>query len=248
MTPSDQQSAPQDSRDWVLGMVSHELRNSLTAITVATRALTRGPAPSAAALIASRILVSADRMNGIIHDLLDLGMVGAGGSIEINPTTSDGHQISRRIVGELETANPGREIRLHVVGDGSGCWDGNRMEQVVSNLVSNALQYGAEDAPITIVSEGDGTHWTVSVHNLGDPIPPDVVPQLFDPFKRGSDRRHAGRRNLGIGLFIVRQVVLAHGGNVQVTSRPVAGTRFVVTVPRIRTPSSGGDVCRSSTT
>jgi sigma-B regulation protein RsbU (phosphoserine phosphatase) len=247
MTSSDQQSAPQSGRDWILGLVSHELRNSLAAITVAGTALTRGAGPSAAAVIGSRILVSAGRMDGIIRDLLDLGMVAASGSIEINRTPANGHEICRRIVGELETAHPGRQIRLHIDGDATGYWDSDRLEQVVSNLVANALQYGAEDAPVSIVSEGSETHWTVSVHNLGDPIPPDDVPHLFDPFKRGSGQRHTGRRNLGIGLFIVRQVVLAHGGNIQVTSPAMEGTRFVVTLPRIRTQSSSSDLHRSPT-
>jgi sigma-B regulation protein RsbU (phosphoserine phosphatase) len=232
MTPSLDEICQED-RDWVLGIVSHELRTSLSAITLSSMALARGPATSVARNVA-RILFSARRMNGIIDDLLDLSKARRGGGIEIKPTLADAHEICKRIVDELETANPGREIRLLLQGDANGCWDANRLEQVVSNLISNALQYGAEEAPITIESQGSATHWTLSVHNLGNPIPPATLPRLYKPFERGTDTgaRQAGARNLGIGLFIVRQLVLGHGGTIDARSSATEGTWFVVRLPR----------------
>jgi signal transduction histidine kinase len=184
--------------------------------------------------IAKRILVSAHRMEAIISDLLDLTKMRLGGGIEVKRTVTDAHELCARIVEELQAGYPGREIRLCVEGDGNGRWDASRLEQVVSNLVANALQHGPEDAPVTVASQGGETEWTLSVHNLGEAIPPEALPHLFDPLRRGHDVRggRPGRRHLGIGLFIVREVVLAHGGIIDATSGPAEGTRFVVRLPR----------------
>jgi sigma-B regulation protein RsbU (phosphoserine phosphatase) len=225
-------SAPQADRDWVLGIVSHELRNPLAAITMLSMVLMEGSAASAAAQHASRILASARRMNEIIGGLLDLSQARWGGGLAIKPTSIDAHEICRRIVGELEAPHPGRQIRLLLEGDANGFWDGDRLEQVVCNLVSNALQHGAEDSPITVESRGGETHWQLAVHNLGMPIPPVMMPRLYDPFARGPGARQEGAGHLGIGLFIVRQLVLGHGGTIQATSSASEGTRFVVRLPR----------------
>jgi len=224
--PSDQQA---------LAIVSHDLRSPLSAIMMGASVLKRESGLSAEAVrIAKRILVSAQRMEAIISDLLDLTKVRLGGGIEMKRTPTDAHELCRRIVEELQAGYPGREIRLRVEGDGNGRWDASRLEQVVSNLVANALQHGPEDAAVTVDSEGSEGQWTLSVHNLGEPIPPEVLPHLFDPFRRGHDAHGGppGRRHLGIGLFIVREVVQAHGGTIDVTSGFAEGTRFVVRLPR----------------
>ncbi len=221
-------------RERLLGIVSHDLRNPLNAILMGASLLRRQPRASAeAARIASRIVASAERMDAIIGDLLDMTKVRLGGGIELKRRPTDGHQLSARIVEELRAAHPGRDIRLRVAGDGSGRWDASRIEQVVSNLAANALQYGPEDEPVTIESRGGKDDWTLSVHNLGEPIPPDLLPHLFDPFSRGREPGAGkGRRNLGLGLFIVRAVVEAHGGSIDVTSERKQGTRFLVRLPR----------------
>jgi signal transduction histidine kinase len=105
---------------------------------------------------------------------------------------------------------------------------------VVSNLVANALQYGREGTPVTIESRGGEEQWTLSVHNLGEPIPSDVLLRLFEPFRRvrRAKRSRSGRYHLGIGLFIAREVVQAHGGSIEVTSTLAEGTRFVVQLPK----------------
>ncbi len=221
-------------RERVLAIVSHDLRNPLNAILMGASVLRRAPRASAEAVrIASRIVSSAERMDAIIGDLLDLTKVRLGGGIEVRRRPTDGHELSARIVEELKAAHPGRDIQLRVEGDGSGRWDASRIEQVVSNLASNALQYGPEDEPVTIESRGGENDWTLTVHNLGEPIPADLLPHLFDPFKRGREPAAGkGRKNLGLGLFIVRAVVEAHGGSVDVTSERKQGTRFLVRLPR----------------
>jgi PAS domain S-box-containing protein len=221
-------------RERVLGIVSHDLRNPLNAIMMGASVMRREPRASRESVrIASRIVASAERMDAIIGDLLDLTKVRLGGGIELKLAKADAHELSARVVEELRAANPGREIRLRTVGDATGRWDTFRLEQVVSNLASNALQYGPEEAPVTVESQGHGPGWTLSVHNLGEPIPPELLPHLFDPFRRGEGPAAGkGRRNLGLGLFIVRAVVEAHGGTIDVTSAPGQGTRFTASLPR----------------
>jgi len=224
--PADQQA---------LAIVSHDLRSPLSAILMGASVLRRQSGLSAEAVrIAKRILVSAQRMEAIISDLLDLTKVRLAGGVEVKRKPIDAHELCARIVEELQAGYPGREIQLRVEGDGNGRWDPGRLEQVVSNLAANALQHGPEDSPVTVASEGGATEWTLSVHNLGEPIPPEALPHLFDLFRRGHDVHggRPGRRHLGIGLFIVREVVHAHGGTIDVTSGLAEGTRFVVRLPR----------------
>jgi len=221
-------------RERVLGIVSHDLRNPLNAIMMGASVLRREPrAPAGTIRVAERILSSAERMDAIIGDLLDLTKVRLGGGIEIKREPIDAHELSARIIDELRAGYPGREVRLSVDGDGNGRWDASRLEQVVSNLASNALQHGPQDQPVTVESRGNDEEWILSVHNLGEPIAPDLLPYLFDPFRRGTGTGdHNGRGHLGLGLFIARAVVEAHGGSIDVTSRRGEGTRFSVRLPR----------------
>jgi len=222
-------------RERVLGIIGHDLLNPLSAILMAASTLRDDPSLLGPARVASRILSSAYRIESIISDLLDLTQARLGGGIAITRAPTDAHALCRRILEELQAVNPGREIRFTPKGDADGRWDADRLEQVVSNLVSNALQYGPPDSAVNVDSRGTATGWTFSVHNAGDPIPPDVLPHIFDPFKRGrapETEVSRGRRNLGLGLFIARELVLAHQGTIEVTSIAGQGTWFVVRLPR----------------
>lgn len=226
-------AARHDERDEVLGIVSHELRNSLSAINHWSNALLHDPASSRVSQNAQHILASARRMHGIIHDILDVGRLQAGDSLMLERTQADAHELCAHIVDELEAGNTRPRIRLRSRGEALGRWDARRLSQVMSNLISNALQYGDYGAPVTVESRGDETHWELSVHNVGAPISPGLMSRLFDPYVRGADAtRLAGANHLGIGLFIVRQIVIAHGGTIEVSSSAETGTRFVVRLPR----------------
>jgi signal transduction histidine kinase len=214
-----------------LAIAGHDLRNPLAAVIMGASALEHESGLSAEVLhTASRILVSAKRMSRIIENLLEWcsARLGVGPEMKLEPT--DAHALCGRIVEELKLGHPGREIRLRTEGNGKGLWDADRLERVVSNLIANALQYGPEDTPVTIESRGNDTEWTLSVHNLGAPIPPEVVANLFEPFRRGREASSGGIPHLGIGLFIVRRIVQAHRGAVDVTSG-AEGTRFTVRLP-----------------
>jgi PAS domain S-box-containing protein len=223
-----------DLRERVIGVVGHDLRNPLSAIQMAATLLRDDPRGAGTPRLAGRILSSAHRIEGIVRDLLDLAKVRLGGGLVITPAPTDGHALCAKIVEEMQAANPGREIRLCTAGDCMGRWDADRLEQVVSNLVGNALQYGPPEIAVNLESRGSATEWTLSVHNFGDPIPTDVLPNIFDPFKRGRPGtcREAGTRNLGLGLFIVRELVQAHGGTIEVTSTARKGTRLLMRLPR----------------
>ncbi len=216
-----------------LAIAGHDLRNPLAALIMGASVLEHVPGiPAEVLRTASRILVSAKRMSRIIEDLLEVcsARLSVGMEMKLEPT--DGHELCARIVEELELGHPGREMRLLAEGNGSGRWDAARLEQVVSNLVANALQYGPEDAPVTIDSRGSETEWTLSVHNLGAPISPEVLRNLFEPFRCGREGGSSGGLpHLGIGLFIVRRIVQAHRGVIDVTSG-VDGTRFLVRLPK----------------
>jgi signal transduction histidine kinase len=221
-----------DLEDRVLAMVSHELRSPLTAITVGASVLKqeRRLTPDAVRF-AAQILTSAKRMERIIANLLDLTTVRLSGGLGVKLTSTDAHELCTRMVDELQMGHPGREIRLLIEGEAKGRWDAGRLEQLVSNLAANALEYGREDAAVTIASQGSATHWTVSVHNQGKPIPPKLMRHLFEPFRDVSAKRPEGG-HLGIGLFIAREVVQAHGGAIEVISRAGKGTRFIARLPK----------------
>jgi signal transduction histidine kinase len=218
----------------VLAIAGHDLGNPLGAVMMGASQLKREPGISQQVIrIASSILMSVERMSKIVRDLLDLSNSRLSGGIALKPTPTNAHELCTRIVEELQMAHPGREIRLRAEGDGNGRWDPDRLEQVVSNLAANALHYGPDQTPVTVESLGSEAKWTFSVHNLGEAIPAELLPHVWEPFRRGRGSRSSGGvPHLGIGLFIVRRIVEAHRGTVHVTSEAAEGTRFVVRLPK----------------
>jgi signal transduction histidine kinase len=139
------------------------------------------------------------------------------------------------VVDELRTAHPGRDIRLRAPSI-MGTWDRDRLEQVFSNLVSNAIHYGLQTAPVTVDADVAGERARVSVHNDGPPIPDALRVALFDPFRRGERDCHLPQTaGLGLGLYITHELVTAHGGQIEVQSLPETGTTFRVFLPRAST-------------
>lgn len=130
---------------------------------------------------------------------------------------------------EIRAGQPDAVVRLQAGGDLRGEWDPDRLAQVVSNLVGNGIQHGS-GTPVTLTARGDGDSVTLAVHNGGPPIPPDVLPFVFEPLARG--RGESAGHSIGLGLFIARAIVLAHGGNIQVNSSTDAGTTFTVRLPK----------------
>jgi signal transduction histidine kinase len=209
--------------------VGHDLRNPLTAILTAAQLLEMTATDDRTKMTAARLRSSGKRMNAIIDDLFDLARVRLGGGITIEPTTADLLEVAHRVVAEQQQSRPKRRFEVVPEGDLRGEWDHRRLEQVLSNLIGNAERHGEPDSPITVRLEGRDGDVTFSVHNRGV-IAPDLLPVLFDPFRQGREK--ASREGLGLGLFIVRQVIEAHGGTVDVTSTPEEGTTVSIRLPR----------------
>jgi signal transduction histidine kinase len=214
-------------QDTNMGVLAHDLRNPLNAIVTGTNLLRRVPAlPDQAQRIADRIDRSAQRMGLMIRDILDFARGRLGGGIPLNRQAVDLAALCREIIDEVQTAYPAARIEVRVDGDLRGSWDRARIEQALSNLVINAIQHGVGDVVLTLSARAQD-HVVVSVRNDGRAIPAEQLPNLFDAFHRG-DRSPAG---LGLGLFIVREIVRAHAGTIDVASSP-EGTTFTMRLPR----------------
>ena len=221
-------------RERMLGILGHDLRNPLSAVVVGLSLLRRrADLAEDAREQVNRIDRAAKRMLEMIETLLDFSESRFKGSLPIAPVTADLHEVARAVMEELRAANPGREIELTTRGDGRSRCDPARMAQVVSNLVGNALVHGARDEPVRVSIAGDADELSLAVSNGGTPIPAELLPVLFEPFRQGPGCRDASRaRGLGLGLYIAKQIVTAHGGEIDVRSTAESGTTFTVRVPR----------------
>ncbi len=221
-------------RERMLGILGHDLRNPLSAVVVGTSLLVRRAdlAEDAREQVA-RIDRASKRMLEMIETLLDFSASRFKGTLPIAPVTVDLHEVARAVMEELRAANPGREVELTTRGDGRGCLDPARMAQVLSNLVGNALVHGARDESVRVSVAGGEDELSLAVSNRGTPIPAELLPVLFEPFRQGPGCRDASRaRGLGLGLYIAKQIVTAHGGEIRVRSSAESGTTFTVRVPR----------------
>lgn len=211
-------------------VLGHDLRNPLGAILTGAHLIQRASTQDMVRDTAVRMLSSGKRMSRLIDDLLDLTRARLAGGIALKRDTIDFGALLQRVVKEHEAAFPERHVEVTQAGDVTGDWDGDRLGQVASNLIGNAFQHGAPDRPVRVSLDGtDPDQVVLSVENDGV-IPLDLQPHLFDPFRGGQ---RAGRNEgLGLGLYIVQQIVQAHGGRVEVHSMPETQTRFRVVVPR----------------
>jgi PAS domain S-box-containing protein len=229
---TEQRRAEQFQRQ-LLGVVGHDLRSPLMAITASAELLQAGGLGEREARSAGRILRAAHRIDGIIRALVDFTLVQVGAGIPLQRQETDLVPVIRAVAEEAEAANPGRSVRVDAGGVLAGEWDPDRVGQVLANLVGNALQYSPEDSPVVVAcSERDG-EVALEVRNAGAPIPADLIPALFEPFRRGSDERTLRRKGLGLGLFIARQIAQAHGGRIEVQSAEGEGTAFTIRLPRV---------------
>lgn len=213
-----------------IGVLGHDLRDPLSAIvTGAGTMLSAVDVPREAMLrIAGRIARGAQRMARQIEELIDLTRSGLGG-ITLERRWTDLGEVARAVVDEHETANPERTIRFEATGPSTGSWDPDRLARVVSNLVQNAIRHGSRSEPITVRLRGEEDHLDLEVHNFGEPIPEARIAAMFEPFYVHSETGTAG---LGLGLYIVREIVRLHDGTIDVESVEGRGTTFRVRLPR----------------
>jgi signal transduction histidine kinase len=215
----------------MLGIVGHDLRNPLGAMVAGIALLDAAIEGTPAAAVVRRIESSTHRMTRIVEQLLDMTRARLGQGIPIEPRDIQLLSILRAAVDELSLAYPKNRFELVDPIEVEGRWDPDRLAQVVSNLLGNAAQYGRKDAPVTIrLERGDSTVAITVTNAIRDqPIPRDQLAVMFDPYRRGRGSEHR-RGGLGLGLYIVQQIVQSHGGTIEVEST-MAGTAFRVVLP-----------------
>jgi two-component system sensor histidine kinase/response regulator len=214
----------------LIAVVGHDLRNPLEVILMTAELLREKTQDADVMKSAQRLHRSGTRMRQIIDELLDMTRARLGGGIPIQRRPADLLAIAKTSVSEAEAAHPARHIELRHEGDLRGEWDAGRLEQVLSNLIGNALRHGSQGTPVLVTVLDEGDHVALSVHNEGH-IAPTLLPRVFEPFQASRDSRAKGE-GLGLGLYIVQQLVFAHEGTAEVRSLPSDGTTFLIRLPR----------------
>ncbi|WP_341870995.1 ATP-binding protein, partial [Corallococcus llansteffanensis] len=225
-----------DFREELLAILGHDLRNPLHAVTASAFMLGRAPGlDDASKRAVDRIRKSSARMGRMINDILDFARTRLGGGIPVNARHVNMDELCQGALEELQVTYPERPLPLKTRGGNlEGHWDPDRVTQVLGNLVVNALQHARSDSPVCTTLTDAGADVVMCVHNEGDPIPEDLLPRLFDPFKASRAPEESGKhRSLGLGLYIVHEIVQMHGGSVQVDSSAERGTTFTVRWPRV---------------
>jgi signal transduction histidine kinase len=230
--------------------VSHDLRSPLSTLLMGAGVLTGKLGDANLERTLARMRSSAERMRGMLDQLYDLARVRLAGGIAIEPSPADLGRLVQRVADELRVAYPERPLIVEADGGSSeGHWDEARLAQVLSNLIGNALRHGDPSSPVHVRWQGGADSLVLEVHN-GGAIPTALREHLFDPFRRGT----RARDSLGLGLYIVRQIVLAHAGSIDVSSAEPDGTTFRVRLPRRlpvavanEAPSLSGDAAGPAT-
>jgi len=228
-----------------IAILGHDLRNPLNAVLMAARRLKQGDVTERWGKSVDYVVSGARRMAGLVDQMLDLARARQTGGIPVNirPGT-DLLEVVRTVVDEFRGASPQVEIVVYGEKSISGAWDPDRLAQVVSNLVGNAIVHGTGRVEVGV--RPSGADAILEVHNAGPPIPADVLPRLFEAFERpGSDSAARGD-GLGLGLFIAERIVTAHAGNIAVRSSAQEGTTFVVTMPASRSQPAPSPMGESS--
>jgi signal transduction histidine kinase len=222
------------SRDIFLAILGHDLRAPLQAVSMSTEMLMRKTNLEGDALTcALRIKRGTRHMAVMIGDLLELVRSRLGKSLPIEPAPMDLADTVREAIAQACAAHPQRVPTLSVEGDTQGVWDGRKLDQMLQNLIGNALQHGSNNSAVKLTLRGEADSVRLTVHNDGAPIPPEALPTIFDPLVRSADEALNGpTTSLGLGLFIVKEVVKAHQGTIDVSSNEADGTMFTVVLPR----------------
>jgi len=222
----------ESTRDRFFAVLGHDLRTPLGAIITSTQFLLEtAQLTDEQRSVIEGMQRSGRRMTELVRDLLDLALTRLGRGIPLKRAEMDMGDLVRDVAAEAIASKPGSRVDVQTIGSLSGVWDRARLAQALSNLVGNAMQHGARNAPITLTARGDDSGVvTVSVKNEGTSIPPDQIGGLFKAMKGGPSGRE--QRHLGLGLYIVDKIVEAHHGTIDVRSSAAEGTTFVVSLPR----------------
>ncbi len=225
------------SRDMFLAVLGHDLRGPLTGIDMSAMLLAKPGLSDAARLSAAARIKRASRdMNRLITDLLEYTRTRLGPGIPIDRSACDLGPVCEASLEDIRAGNPEHQFVQRMSGDLNLQADATRMQQALSNLLANAVQHGDRLSPVTLTADGEADAIVLKVSNSGDPIPADALYAIFEPLVRApnasSEVHERSKTSLGLGLFIVREIVLAHGGTITVESSIEAGTVFTIRLLR----------------
>ncbi len=230
------------SKDLFMGILSHDLATPLNVIAMSAQLMLNIGAlnkqqmlDNRQTMLVTQIRESTSRITKIITDLLDVTRARFGAGLPVVLAPMDMGLVAQQLVDEMRVAHPTRTILLEVLGDTKGDWDKARIGQVFSNLIGNAVQYSFKDSPIDVAVKDNAEEVVLSVHNQGIPVPAEKLKTIFDALSRASIDQgdHPVAVNLGLGLYITNDIVVSHGGTIDVTSSEKDGTTFTAKFPRV---------------
>ena len=228
------------SRDTFMAILAHDLRSPLSAITMLGHLMERGATSEGVRKQSVQIQRSAKEMAGMIRELLEYSRTQLGKGLPVSPRPCSMLAICRAAVDEVRAGRPDRSFSLEVPDDLVGVVDDARLRQALSNLLNNAVQHGDPASPVGVVVGRQGPEIVIAVTNQGEPIPPESLQVIFDPLVQLSSRSAVAPErpstNLGLGLFIAREVALGHHGSLDVSSDAEHGTVFTMRLPALDAP------------
>ena len=225
------------SRELFLGVLGHDLRNPLSAIVGLAGLLRYENLDQSSLELVSQITIHTGSMTELINDLLEFAAIRIASRVIISPAPMDLLRLCREAVAEMEAIYPSREFQFEHQGNLKGEWDESRLKQLLSNLLGNAAQHGADDQPIAVSVEATDDDVVLVIRNQGVPIPAEQLETIFEPMKRyvkGEGRASHG--GVGLGLYIANEIAGAHGGSIEAQSDE-QGTVFAVRLPRAFRPA-----------
>lgn len=226
-----------DSQNVFLAILGHDVRNPLGAISMGAQMIMQDTSlPERHIKVATQVLRSTQRVTDIVSDLLDYSTSHLGGGIPVTPGRYDLSAECASVTHEMQLLHPHRSFRIDIEPGMTVQWDRARMSQALSNLMANAVQHGALDSPVWVTVAREGDDIAIVVQNEGAVIAPGRLRSMFDPgksfvIKSLSERSASHSDNLGLGLYITHEIVLAHGGKIWVTSTAAEGTTLKARIP-----------------
>jgi len=224
------------TRELFLAILGHDLRAPLSSMSMAGDLLVHGrPDAGKVADIGQRVKRGVRQMGSMVEDLIGYTRSQLGAGMPTVLAHADLAEIARAAIDDAGAAHATTAFELHTEGPLDGQFDSVRMQQLLTNLLINAAQYGSGERPVLLTARGDGERITVEVCNDGPVIPPEALEAIFSPLVQlpGIDDDARPRTSLGLGLFVAREIALAHGGGISAASDAQSGTSFTVALPRV---------------
>lgn len=219
-------------REQFVAALSHDLRNPIGVAKMSAQLLSNSDYdPNERKELVQMIQENMERADAMIADLLNVTSLKAGDKMQIKVTECNLETIAQSTIDTLEKMHR-RSISLKIVGKLQGYWDSNGLRRVLENLVGNGIKYGTPNSRVSVEITAEDSHILINVHNHGNPIPPEMIERIFDPFHRADAAKKSLQTGWGIGLTIVRALIKAHGGEISVRSNDAEGTTFSVTLPK----------------